>query len=155
MLCEQLGLFDAPPPPTPAADAVQMADGAAMARLAELCAVAVHGSPCGWSMRQMWRAAEPWQEMADAARASNAMAAKLSRRKTMTDAQKMAALDAAEPFAVYVFRRRRATHTILSAVEGTPLTLADATESAEGIAALCDTPPEVVVRYMLTGEVTR
>ena len=105
-------------------------------------------------MRQMWCAAEPWQEMADAARANDAMAAKLSRRKTMTDAQKMAALDAAEPFAVYAFRRGRATHTILSATEGNALTLADATESAEGIAAMCDTRPEVVVHYVLTGKMT-
>ena len=150
----QAGLFDAP---QPAAPAVEMADGAAMARLRMLCGWAAHSSPCGWSMRQAWTATAPWQSMDDARKASNAASAKLQRSKSwagMSGAMRFAALGALEPFTVYTYRRERATQTIMCAIAGAHLSLADAAESARGIAAMCAAPAEVVVRYVLTGEVT-
>jgi hypothetical protein len=133
------------------------ADSATMERLHMLCSWAIRSNPGGWSMRQAWRATAPWQSMADAEKASRAASKRLERSKawsSMTQRQRLGAMMDTEPFGHYTFRLGRATRTVMFANEPAKVSLRDVEESASELAAMCDSSAEVVVRYVLTGEVT-
>lgn len=138
-----------------AAPADVIAHAEAMARLRLLCSWAVVSSPGGWSMRRAWRATAAWESWDDAEMESNAASRRLQRRKgwaSMTQRQRLDALSAMEPFVLYVFRLGRAERTILCAHEPAKITAHDVEESTREIAAMCDTPAEVVARFVMTGE---
>lgn len=108
-------------------------------------------------MRQGWRASAPWQNMDDAEKASRGASKKLERRKSwasMTTEQRLAALADLEPFVLYTLRLGRATRTIMSAHEPAKMTMREVEESTQEIAAMCESPAGVVLRYVLTGDVT-
>lgn len=133
------------------------ADAASMERLHNLCSWAVRSSPGGWSMRQAWRATAAWQSMSDAEKASRAASKRIEKSKawaSMTQKQRLDAMMDAEPFGHYTFRLGRATRTVMFVNEPAKVSTRDVEESAREIAAMCDSPAEVVVRYVLTGEVT-
>jgi len=133
------------------------ADSATMERLHMLCSWAVRSSPGGWSMRQAWRATAPWQSMNDAEKASRAASKRIEKSKawaSMTQKQRLDAMVRTEPFVHYTFRIGRATRTVMSSDETAKVSLRDVEESARELAAMCDSPAEVVVRFVLTGEVT-
>jgi hypothetical protein len=133
------------------------ADSATMERLRMLCSWAVRSSPGGWSMRQAWRATAPWQSMNDAEKAWRAASKRIEKSKawaSMTQKQRLGAMMDTEPFGHYTFRLGRATRTVMFANEPAKVSPRDVEESARELAAMCDSPAEVVVRYVLTGEVT-
>lgn len=152
---EQLGLgLDGNKKQSPY-DPQDVADDATMQRLRALCSWAAESSPGGWQMRQAWRAESAWQSTEDAERASRETSKRMERRKswaTMTNEQRCVALSNAEPFVRYNFCLGRATRTVFSAHAPAVVILRDVEESAREIAAMCEAPAEVVIRYVVTGE---
>jgi len=153
-MTDQLDLF-APETTAPRADE-GVADASTLRRLRMLCSWAVSSSPGGWSMRQAWRATAAWQSMADAEKAMREASKRIERSKSwanMTQRQRLDAMVGMEPFVHYTFRLGRATRTVMGADETAKVSLRDVEESARELAAMCETPVDVVVRFVLTSAV--
>jgi len=149
----QTDLFERVAAAPSAADVIAHAE--VLSRLCFLCEWAVKSSPGGWSMRRAWLATEAWQSPDEAEKASAAAMRRLQRSKawaSMTSRQRLDAARATEPFVHYMLRLGRAERTILCAHEPAKITAHDVEESTREIAAMCDTPAEVVARFVMTGE---
>lgn len=149
----QMGLFEHGDAAPSAADVI--AEAEALARLRFLCSWAVKSSHGGWSMRRAWLASEAWQSPEEAERASGAAMRRLQRSKawtSMTSRQRLDAARATEPFVHYMLRFGRAERTIFCADTSAKVAMRDVEESVRELAAMCDTPADIVVRFVMTGE---